>query len=375
MSNCSRICVTAAEYNPAIHTIIGAYATEEECLAACNCVDPSTDWGGVANWNSDLAWSIAYGANKFVMVSPLGGPNSLTPGENYKNLKYSTDGKNWTTSEIQLNTNIGIGALAFGNNVFVGYSAADGNTPAQIHRSVDGINWTAANSSFDNLDVLKFFDNKFFGFWFNEVYTSPDGVTWTTTNIGPGLTGTTWKDAVYTGTQVVAIGGDAGDQNIFIAKSSDAGLNWTIIETDNTNINFILQSYNFAYGAGKFVATYLESNGSFYNNWFATSTDAITWTKTTRPAELSGQEGKDSIIGLAYGNNKFYAFCIPNAGAAHQSDITVRAVSSVDGLNWIVNTVSNDVSPFGAPSESAVAPNGQIVAADNPPWLNPPANV
>lgn len=374
MSNCSRICITAAEYDPAIHTIIGAYATEEECLAACNCVDPSTDWGAPASWSNNVALSgIAYGANKFVMVSFVAGPNSATPGENYKNLAYSTDGKTWTLGEIQSAPLVGIRRLAFGNNVFVGIGEANPPNTTKIHRSTDGINWTATDASFTSADLLVFCNDKFFAFRLDEVYSSSDGITWTTTTIGPDLNGTIWDRATYANDQIVVFGAAAGPQTIYIAKSSNNGVNWTVTATDNTNTNFILQPYNFAYGAGKFVTTYLESNGSFYDTWFATSTDAITWTKATRPTELLGQEGKDSIVGLAYGNNKFYAFCIPN-GTATQENITVRAVSSVDGLNWIANTVAADVSPFGAPDISAVAPNGQIVAADNPPWLNPPPN-
>lgn len=43
MSSCNRLCVPFSSYNSAIHTLIGVYATEEECAAACNCESSSSN--------------------------------------------------------------------------------------------------------------------------------------------------------------------------------------------------------------------------------------------------------------------------------------------------------------------------------------------
>ncbi len=363
MSNCSRICITAAEYDPAIHTIIGAYTTEEECLAACNCVDPSADWGGLANWSTNIAWTgIAYGANKFVAVS-------LNDPDDFDNLAYSTDGKTWTFGKLPNTTGSGIkyDGFAFGNNTFVGYSEGVGGT---VFRSEDGINWTTVSVEIDSLDKLAFVNDRFIALRTSNAYTSADGITWTTITIGPNSS-TIWDAAVYAAGQIVAFGGNAGSQNVYTAKSSNNGVNWTVTETDNTNTNFILQTRNFVHGAGKFMTTYLESNGSGYDTWFATSTDAITWTKLSRPNELTNPIS-DTIVALGYNNEKFYAF-LTVLGGGDPSALTIRAVSSVDGVNWVENTVSD--APAGTePTETAAAPNGQIVGICNPPLLNPPPN-
>ena len=66
MSNgCSRICIHASEYDPALHTIIASYATEEECAAACECSSESA-----ANSSSSAAFSLnTLGATACVISS------------------------------------------------------------------------------------------------------------------------------------------------------------------------------------------------------------------------------------------------------------------------------------------------------------------
>lgn len=222
----------------------------------------------VSNLDIHDPWgSIAYGANKFVIVGTDG------------YLSTSEDGLNWTLAEQNENlhyaNSIGYDALAYGDGKFV----AESNSA--ISTSTDGVTWSSVTyssnlSGYDWKDMA-YGDGKFVilgadGF----ISTSTDGTTWTqaTQAIENSEIQEYWRSIAYNGIKFVALSGGG-----YISISTD-GVAWSTPVQNSTLGDRAWRSI--VYNGTKFVA--LDSTGRY-----STSADGTTWTTVVQDSNLGNR--------------------------------------------------------------------------------------
>jgi len=302
---------TAVENSPFAGGYISAIAYGNDKFVAAGRV------GGnyrIAHSTDGIAWTvednnialglnaIAYGNGKFVAVN---WDNSI--------MAYSTDGIAWTvaansTFDDATNTMV----IAYGNDKFVvGCNCRDANDYATVKMaySTDGITWTAiANSTFNNsnitinsntrIDAIAYGNGKFVAGgqskksstngWladFGKMAYSSNGIAWTSVAN---------SQLDYDGPEAIVYGNDK-----FVATTgagnavySSDGITWTHLDYQSDVYGHI--GSHIAYGNGKFVAAAYSK--------MAYSADGITWTAVENSAF-----GSSEITGIAYGNGKFVA--------------------------------------------------------------------
>ena len=140
---------------------------------------------------------------------------------------------------------------------------------------------------------------------------SVDGVTWTSSTISEGGD---WVGLAYGNSKFVAISeSDSGTTSR--AVSSDGGATWSV-GTVATGAKAI------AFGNGRFVI--VEGN---FSNSVAWSTDGVTWTVTTLPANTDSSES--NWYDIAFGNGRFVAI----------ADNATMVAYSFNGATWYASTL------------------------------------
>jgi hypothetical protein len=248
----------------------------------------NTAFGSAEDWvlgtiTSDSYEGVAYGNNRFVAVSN---------GSN--NLRYSSDGINWTTTTIG---SFGLRGITFASGKFVAvgaeFSGLDLITNVQV--STDGINWTRY-TPFTNAiapSAITYGNGLFVvvgNSGSNRVMTSLDGISWT---IRTASDNNNWASVAYGNGKFVAIATSGTNRVMYSAD----GINWTGLP-----LNLISNAISF--GEGRFTT------GRKY------STDGINWTDSTL---------EFSPWGISYGNGIFVA--VGQAG-------TNRIAISQEGITW-----------------------------------------
>jgi hypothetical protein len=137
-----------------------------------------TNWVSESLHGSDDLWSIAYGNGTFVAVGEKSRFDAVYPD----NILTSSDGENWTRRTIGPEAK-NLRVIAYGNGRFV----AVGETNS--FSSADGLQWRSHSFPVADVSAEKLaFGNGYFvlasrvrqiGTFFNNVYSSPDGETWT----------------------------------------------------------------------------------------------------------------------------------------------------------------------------------------------------
>lgn len=134
-----------------------------------------------------------------------------------KDLIYSNDLKNWTALKDQPGAVI---LVASGNDRLV--ALLDGG---MVSSTTDGIDWsapTATDGATDTPKILRFLNGEFWLVRDSALYRSPDGISWTTSNLSKV------RDITYAnGTYIAGYG-----PNFSIYQSSD-GSNWADIGSDS----------------------------------------------------------------------------------------------------------------------------------------------
>jgi len=233
------------------------------------------------NWTSlpDPLWAYdaAFGDGQWVAVNG-----------NWNRVVYtSPDGLNWTEHTNATPNDEPWQRIAYGNGMYVaivGLGSGD-----KIASSPDGTNWTGhGQGDLVWWDVT--FGNGVFvvvSYHTSEVAVSADGVNWT--RYDPTLDGTHWSSIAYGAGLFVAVGEDAGGNDI---KTSPDGINWTSRSSTLSDMSWRAV----AYGNGRFVA--LANSGA--GNRIVTSPDGITWTPEPAPENNNWE-------GIAYGDGRFVA--------------------------------------------------------------------
>ena len=215
----------------------------------------------------------------------------------------------------------GVNGLAHGNGMYVavGVNASSAVVAAS---SPDGFTWTARVNNAGN--AVAFGAGVFVSVTNAAVRNSTDGITW---NVGTMPAGS-WANVIYGGGLFVAVGGG------IIATSPD-GLTWT------TRSGGPASGRAATYGAGRFVILSQSNVGGG-----ATSTDGITWTAITTPANITP-------MGLTYGNGLFVG--VGSFGA----------VTSPDGITWTARPMPG-AGGVSAGYTAVSFYNGRFIAVGSP---------
>jgi len=217
----------------------------------------------------------------------------------------STDGITWTTSATP--ANISIASIGFGNGVFIATGQGVASN-ACILRSTDGITWTAvATAPADNRNyaVVQYGDGTWVSFSTSGflVYSTDDGLTWSTATFISGTTNATGL-AYGNGAFILAV--VLGR----VYKSYD-GITWTRITTVPVEL-----FTDCAFGNQLFVL--LGNAGVVY-----ISSDLDTWTKT-RDAD----NPTAFWTSILFDNGRFLAVSEAYISAP------ARVMSSISGSGW-----------------------------------------
>ena len=151
----------------------------------------------------------------------------------------------------------------------------------------------------------------------DDVFTSPDGVTWTERETG--LDGTL-MDVTWTGREFVAVGGDVNGNDIL---TSPDGVSWTPQLVPST-IN-LLTLYGVAASSNRIIAVGTQSvvqGTTPAEGVMLSSTDGISWTEVQMPVSATLQK-------IVWAGNQFVA-----VGNLDGSTATPVALTSPDGVTW-----------------------------------------
>lgn len=175
--------------------------------------------------------------------------------------------------------------LIYANGLFVAVGQSDAEGPAynnNVYTSPDGLTWTwrdvdAATGTARVLYSITYGAGLFVvvgvsGF----IATSPDAITWTTRT--SAHSSSLIKQVIYAGGKFVAVGGSATTNSI---QTSPDGITWTA----RTGVQNVISDYaSVAYDStnAKYVMTTgYAANGTAPNGGIQTSPDGITWTART----------------------------------------------------------------------------------------------
>lgn len=272
-------------------------------------------------------------------------------------LRRSTDGINFSSITIGAGTATDMFlSITYGNGLLVISARNTGASGSYFYKSATGLSnsWTFQNLGFGTLNRAQYINNRFFAFFSgNQIYTSPDGNTWTdvtatVTLMLPNATAGTWNSSnqifngFYDGTKYYFFGSSqyySGYGSVFTATT---GLNFTLqtktayivpqgsaylngkyFQTGNEGIVSSNDGINYKYPTGSYMS--VATSGTSYvgvglvssnNGNIFTSPDFNTWTERT-PANLQ------ELYGVIYNGSKYLA--VGNYTVVESTD---------DGLSW-----------------------------------------
>ena len=207
-------------------------------------IDNGNNWNQIVGTDFNTCMSIAYGNGVFVAV---GNTNTSS------NIKYSTDGTNW--SNIQSGNNFSVEGICvrFFNNRFIAVGNDSGSVNT-IQYSDNGINWTSVASTTFPLNRIP----RAIGYGSGRWYI-------------------------------------AGDSNIY--TSSNNGVSWNVIANAATTT----ESWNGIYvGEGIILTSY---DGTSANTHFWYSLNGL-----TTIIAINGNTTPQPFYGVEYGNHTYLAF-------------------------------------------------------------------
>ena len=282
----------------------------------------SSSGGGVSlNWTNvsspfstgETISGIVYGNGKFIAVG-----SALSYPAYAGKIAYSTDGQTWSIVADSQFPSSGINSVTWGNDKFV---AVGGK--GQIAYSADGQTWTAVTDGKFGTDYeikgIACGNGKFVAVGEKgKMAYSADGQTWTAVE---DSTFYEYFSGVPSGRDIYDV---AWDDNKFVAvgygrmtATSPDGVNWTGSKDEDDNLAW--QIFTVVWGNNKWVAGGTSSTASY-------SADGGNWTASNGALFYVTGQGTGSIMGIAFGNNKFVA--------VGYNDYRDRFAYSTDGINW-----------------------------------------
>ncbi|OFW79260.1 MAG: hypothetical protein A2201_00395, partial [Alicyclobacillus sp. RIFOXYA1_FULL_53_8] len=217
--------------------------------------------------------SIVYGS-EFVIVGQNG------------EIDTSSNGTSWTHQVS--GTPYELYSVAYGNGKYVAVGSNDGTNSELVDTSSDGITWSTQTVSGASFEAVTYGGGQFVAAGdAGTVYTSPDGVTWTSHSAGAGFSGNLYAITYGNGTFVAVGPGGA-------ISTSTNGATWTEATHGTSELDGV------AYGAGKFVAVGSSSTTTLT---MVSSTDGNIWSAETLPPPGS----QDFLDCITYANSRFVA--------------------------------------------------------------------
>lgn len=224
--------------------------------------------------------AVMYDGSRFVAKTSAGRVDSVL------SVDVGSTWQNATPAEL-VGTYLGTD-IAYGNGIYVATKATPPSTYSSVFTSANGLTWTSRSASpvvGATWYGIAFGNGKFVavGNGTPRVMTSTDGIAWTA-QTAPAAN--YWSDVTFGDGKFVAVAKSGTNR----AMVSTDGVTWTLSNPTEENT-----WTSVAYGSGKFVA--VASSGT---NRVMTSTDGITWTPRTA-AEANSWEA------VTYGNGCFVA--------------------------------------------------------------------
>jgi hypothetical protein len=195
-------------------------------------------------------------------------PPMIVVRNSTNDLYYSNDGVNFQEGK---NTTGAIGTIIYSPDLDM-FIAADLNSPWEIHRSTDGINWISAVSPGSTTRGVRgsyVFDGEIYLNRTSNVIKSSDGINWTTFNRNDTASGN--GIAVNSNIIIAATDGSTTQR----LQSSPTGATWT----NRVDLGGIQGFVDWIENFGLFIAA-APGSSSFF-----TSTDGISWTTRTVPSK------------------------------------------------------------------------------------------
>ena len=278
--------------------LVGGNRTWKVVLSQVGTNNDFTDWNLHQVGFTLIFRSIAFGNGKFIAVDP---------SKSYS----STNGITWTNTAT-LPFGFTFNDVTFGNGQFVavGWANVSGTVFGRVYTSPDGITWTSRTpASNQRWERVRYGGGLYVAVAnYNNagetdlVMYSADGITWTTSNIvSRNYTGVAYGNGLW-----VAVASSIGGLTDLTSYSYDA-VTWNSVPSSG------FSSSNLIFADGKFT------NGSAY------STDGINWSFGT---------GGFAFQGLTYGNGYFVGV---------RTNIN-NLYYSTNGINWLnlPNILDND---------------------------------
>ena len=325
-------------------------------LPRISIADPLDNW----HWRNPLPQGnsfngVAFGNGVFVAVGQLG------------TIMVSSDGVGWQIRPSGVRDNLS--AVAFGNGMFV--AVGENGT---ILISPNGFNWTPGTSvtvnSFYVLSDVTFGAGVFVVTGGDKIFTSSDGVNWTTTTLvqDPNSLAKYVVRIAYGNGIFIAVGGDT-------RITSTDGINWSVSNcypypTEPLSSNFC-EGVLYANGIFYLIIDHEGVYGSNYS--VILSIDGTNWESTNAGCGDAVTYGNGTFVIVNNGcpSRSRSLFTIPS-----RSDI----LTSADGTVWTCNakTLEDGVFlkgvTFGNGIFVAVGSNGAILtSSDGADWTTIPS--
>ncbi|HTR41006.1 MAG TPA: hypothetical protein VMH87_05275 [Pseudomonadales bacterium] len=281
---------------------------------------------------------VAYGNSKYVGVGQY-------VEDDYGFAETSSDGTNWAVSTRYDGSVLDLYDVTFANGTFVasGWDYYGGNN---LYSSTDGSNWTPHTTTIANLYRVTYGGGLFvavgdgISLWSGgptnkNIYTSPNGITWTARVAGtPTGTADRLTDIAYGAGIFVAVGGG-------YFHTSTGGTSWV------RNASSYPLAGNVSYCNGLFIAP----SGPGTN---LMSTDGTTWSvRTNNTSAIFGR--------VVYTNGLYLAL----SNSILQSTSTA-IFTSTNGTNWVQRNLPG---PTNALLAALVFANGRFVVVGYQPTL------
>ena len=228
---------------------------------------------------------------------------------NTETLFTSTDGLSWYPKSLQ---NSGSTTM-YATSVAYGASTYVVSTQYGLFYSTDLITFTASTSGPAGVATQKviFANSQFVAVAGTAIYTSPDGVTWTSRT---SPTSSSYVDVIYANGLYVAYGSYSSGN---LATSAD-GITWTSRSVGTAAINHVI------YAGSLFVAA--------STNLIYTSSDGVTWTSRTSPFSSSVTTMAVGYVGTTY-------YMVANYNGHY--------ATSADGITWTLNRDASSGNFYG----------------------------
>ncbi len=301
--------------------------------AASMSTVPTITWSNhVQTSPSGIDWaSVAYGNGHFVAVG-----STSTAGV----VATSSDGQNWTTTS---QGTVRWAVVTYGNGRFVAIGAGISSGTSEAMTLADGSNtWVTGqlSSTSTGWSSLIWAGSQFVAADYSaDIYTSPDGTTWTFAATIPGAN---LGSLLAQGSTIYGFGSIAASPAEW--TSTNGGSVWS---PPATAPNY---GYGAAAGNGTAVIVANPPSGSDTTSpVVATSSDGTTWTPQT------GGEGIDWNQ-VSYGDGLFVAEA--DHYGAYSSPVVMV---STDGVSWTLEPGANDLTNG---RWSAIAPGIIVTVGD-----------